>query len=447
MFAVPAEPEIYSLGSTVGRLSGFFYQCYLIPLALALIVLTLSAEKKTPPLRLAAQFAGTLLTAAALYLLTAPAVGSFGRIGAVSHALLMGLVILYAALFVPMRDYAKVVLTAAILANINFAQSISTQILMPVLPLSVSNLLQFLLLAVSLGVVCLFRPQPSDERIPTAYWLSMLVIAVLSTACLYTIRILGGRSLYIDRSAYLTTAVVLSAFYAVNLLIYYLYYVLVREYRASAGMRAMQAKLRQDLEFYRRSETLTRDYRALRHELKNHIALMETLLRGERYDELRQYFAEYAGKVTPKLTEFSCPNPLVTSVITHQMNTALAAGITLDVIAAVPETMGIADDDLCSLLSNMIDNGVEGCLRAGKSLVKATLHTDKGCLFVTVTNPADEAALRDNPALLSTKEDPVSHGFGIPIIRSIAEKYDGIVSFHVEDGWFTADAMLYMEET
>lgn len=447
MFALPAEPAVYSLGSAAARFSGYFYQCYMIPLLLALLTLSLSAERKTPPVRLAAQIAGTLLAAAGLYFLTAPAVGAFTRIGTVSHVLLMGLVVLYAALFCPMRNYAKVVLTAATLANVNFAQSISTQILMPVLPLGVSNLVQFLILAVALGVVWVFRAQPDEERIPTAYWLSMLVIAVLSTACLYAIRILGGRTLVFSRGSYLTVSIVLAAFFAVNLLIYYLYYVLVREYRASAGMRAMQAKLEQDLAFYRRSETLTQEYRSLRHELKNHIALMESLLREEKYDELRQYFSEYAGKVTPSLAEFRCPNPLVTSVITHQMNTALAAGITLDVIAAVPETLGIADDDLCSLLSNMLDNGVEGCLRAGQSLVKATLHTDKGCLFVTVTNPADEDALRENPELLTTKENPASHGFGIPILRSIAAKYDGIVSFRVEDGWFTADAMLYMEES
>jgi len=27
------------------------------------------------------------------------------------------------------------------------------------------------------------------------------------------------------------------------------------------------------------------------------------------------------------------------------------------------------------------------------------------------------------------------------------EKYDGIVTFHARDGWFTADAMLYLEES
>lgn len=445
MYIQPAEPTVFLLGPTLSRFSGFFYQCYILPLLLALLTLTLCCGKRVPPGRSALRILGTVLAAGALYLVTAPAVGDFTQIGTVSHVQLMVAVILYAAFFCPIQDHIKVVLAAAILANINFAQSISTQILMPVLPLWASNLAQFGLLLLSLIVVYVFRPRDAREPLPTAYWLSMLIIAGLSAACLYTVRILGNRSLYMDRRNWLTVAVILSAFFAVSLLNYYLYYVLVREHRESASMKAMQAKLTQDLEFYRRSETVTRDYRSLRHELKNHIALMEALLREEEYDKLQRYFREYAGKITPALAEFRCPNPLVSSIISHQMNTARAAGVTLDVVAAVPETLGIADDDLCSLLSNLLDNAVEACLRAGGDTVRATLHTDKGCLFITVTNPMSGDVLKENPDLHSTKEQP-SHGFGIPIIRQIAEKYDGFVTFHGADGWFTADVMVYLEE-
>lgn len=446
MYAIPAEPVVYSLGSTLARFSGYFYQCYLIPLALAAALLGISAEKRPRPARLALTVLGLCAVAAGLYLLTAPLLGSFAEIGTVSHALLLSILVLYAAFLEPMQAHVKVVMTAAIVADINFAQSISTQALMPVLPLTASNIVQLALLLVELAVIYVFRPSRS-ERIPTAYWLTMLIIAVLSTACLYAIRILGGRSLYGMYVNQNVLSVVLCAFFAVNLLIYYLYYALVREYRTRSDMKAMEAKLEQDLEFYRRSETLVREYKSLRHELKNHISVMDGLLRAGSYDELRRYFEEYAGKAAPLLAEFHCPNRLVSSVIAHQMNMALAADVTLDVIAAVPETLGIEDDDLTSLLSNMLDNGVEGCLRAGREkLVKAALHTDKGCLFITVTNPADEEALRENPTLLTTKSEPGGHGFGIPIIRRITEKYDGFVSFHAAEGWFTADAMLYLEE-
>lgn len=441
----PAEPLIYSFTSTISRFSSFFYQCYLLPLLLAVIVLSLG-EKKPRWGLIALRTALTVLLGAALYFLLAPLSDDFREIGTVSHLALLLLIAAYAAFCSPMHVHERIVVAAAVIANINWAQSISTQVLMPLFPIALSNTVQLILLLLSLTLVVLFRPAPSD-RIPKAYWLSMLVIALISTACLYAVRILGGQHLvFYGQGTYLTLSILLSSFYVVNLLVYYLYYVLVKEHRTASDMATMQAKLEQDLAFYKRSDTLTQEYRSLRHELKNHFSVMEALLREERYDQLLQYFEEYAGKTTPQLEEFCCPNPLVSSVISHQMNTARAAGVRLDVIAAVPRDLGIADDDLCSLLSNMLDNGVEACLRAGEACVKATLHTDKNCLFVTVTNPVAEDVLKTNPDLRSTKSNPAAHGFGIPILRRIAEKYDGIVSFHTEDGWFTADAMLYMED-
>lgn len=446
MIAAPAEPIVYSLGSTLSRFTGFFYQGYLIPLFLVVLTLRLCAERGRP-VRVALEIAGFVLSGAALYLVCAPAIGVFITIGTVSHVMLISIVILYTAFCCPMPVQSRVVLAASALTSVNFSQSICTQCLMPVLPMGTSNLLQFLLLIIGLLVVFRFRPTDTSENIPPAYWISMLIIAVLSTACLYIIRIVGGRGLAFSPYSWTIVTVILSAFYLVNLLICYLYHTLVREHRVSASMQAMQAKLEQDLEFYRRSETIVQDYRALRHELKNHIALMEGLLQNGEYDRLERYFADYAGKITPQLAEFRCASPLISSIISHQMNTAQAAGVTLDVIAAVPETIGIADDDLCSVLSNMLDNGVEGCLRAGQKLVRASLHTERQCLFITVTNPVAEDILLENPSLLSTKENASAHGFGIPILRRITEKYDGIITFHVENGWFTADAMMYMEET
>lgn len=442
----PTEPLVFNVSSTLSRFSGFFYQCFLIPLMMGLILMTLAAGRQKA-WQIILKLAAACMISTGLYCLCGSLFyKEFEQFSTISHFLMLAIIILYSVLLCPMQGHVKVVMVSAIAANINFAQSIATQLFMPEHSLSITNLIQFGILLLALVILWIFRPSPSKEGIPAAYWLSMLVIAVFSTACLFVIRHLSGKAGYVNWYSSLTTSVILCAFFVVNLLIYYLYFALVKEHQAGEAMRAMQAKYEQDLEFYKRSEALTTEYRSLRHELKNHISLMENLLREEKYEDLRKYFAEYAGKVTPLLTEFRCPNPLVTSVITHQMNNAFSVGVTLDVIAAIPETLGIDDDDLCSLLSNMFDNGVEGCLRAGQHIVKATLHTEKGSLFITVTNPADEEALRNNPALLSTKEHPDFHGFGIPIIRSIVEKYDGVVTFQVEDGWFTVDAMLYMKE-
>ena len=435
-----AEPMVFSLASTLTRFSGFFYQCYLIPLALSILVLSLDKKKPLPARHIALYTFSACILAGLLYLLLGSLVPDFKLLGTVSHLLLLLFICLYAAFFSPLQPQVRVVVAAALVADINMAQSISTQVFMPSLPLPLSNTLQFLMLLISLVVIVVFLPSRSS-RIPSAYWLTMLIIAFISAACLYSIRILESQNGIVP-SGSVALSITLFAFFTVNLLIYYLYYALVKSHRMATDM---QAKLEQDLDFYRRSETLTQEYRSLRHELKNHFTVMESLLEEKRYDQLHQYFQEYSGKNRLNLEEFRCPNPLISSVISHQMNTALSAGVQLDVIAAVPEVLGIADDDLCSLLSNLLDNGVEGCLRAGKNSVKATLHTDKNCLFITVTNPAPADTLKTNPRLRSTKNNPNAHGFGIPIIRQIVERYDGIVRFSEDNGWFTADAMVYME--
>lgn len=443
MLMQPAEPVIYSLGSTISRFSGFFYQCYLIPLALAVLVLGIGDRRKATLIRAGLQAALFCLAAAALYFLVAPVCGDFKLLGTVSQFILLVLIVLYAALFSPMKAHMRIVMAAAIAANINWAQSISSQVLMPVLPLALSNTLQFLLLAVSLIIILVFRPSPS-QRIPAAYWLSMLLIALLSTACLYAVRMLNGRSFYYLQNPALN--IILASFFIVNLLIYYLYYVLVKEHRRATEMAAMNLRQTQDQEFYQRTDALCREFQSLRHELKNHFSVMQAFLRDRQYDKLQEYFDEFAGKNLPQLEHFQCKNRIISSVITQQMNAARAVGIQLDAVAAVPEQIGIADGDLCSMLSNMLDNGIEGCRRAGGSLVQTTLHMEKNCLFISVSNPAEGHVLQQNPRLLTTKGDSSSHGFGIPLLRRIAEQYDGIVSFSEENGWFTADAMLYAEE-
>lgn len=444
MIAPSAEPMLYTLGSTLSRFSGFFYQCYLIPLFLAVLVLNMDKSSRHRAGQIVLHALAVCAGAGVIYCLLGPLFPDFKTLATVSHLMLLLFIAFYAAFFSPIAPQARVVVAAAAVADINWAQSISTQVFMPVLSLNLSNFLQLMMLVTALAMVVIFRPAPS-ARIPRAYWLTMLLIAFVSAVCLFSIRILESSSGTVPEGS-ITLGLTLISFFIVNLLIYYLYYALVRAHRQAADMETMQAKLEQDLEFYRRSDHLTQECRHLRHELKNHFTVMESLLKKRQYDRLQQYFDEYHGKNLGRLEEFRCANALVSSVLSHQINTARSAGVELDVIAAVPETLGIGDDDLCSLLSNLLDNGVEGCLRAEKNLVKATLHTDKNCLFISVTNPAPSNSLRENPLLRSTKKNPAAHGFGIPIIRQIVERYDGFVRFTEDDGWFTADAMLYMED-
>ncbi len=109
---------------------------------------------------------------------------------------------------------------------------------------------------------------------------------------------------------------------------------------------------------------------------------------------------------------------------------AQAVGATLECDARAPEDVGVGDVHLCRLLSNMLDNAVEGC-RAASDLapvIRFAMRQEDGFLFMSCDNPCDEAVLhRRGTRFASTKQDAArsGHGLGLGIMAEIAEAYDG----------------------
>lgn len=53
---------------------------------------------------------------------------------------------------------------------------------------------------------------------------------------------------------------------------------------------------------------------------------------------------------------------------------------------------------------------------------------------------------KENPSLKTTKNDSQEHGYGVLMIRRIAENYQGMVDFKVEKGEFIASVMLLLQD-
>lgn len=425
-------------------LSSTYYHSFLLPLALACVALADGASGWRAWLRELGRIAAVAMAGSVLFFLKDPFFTTDFSAGVANHVLLLACVAAYAALFCRLKSSTRVVVVSVVFAEIDWVFAITRLVLFTRIPLGQANLIQLALLVAAVVVIRRFRPDET-EKMPSAYWLTMLIIGVVSVGCLFALLILES----VEMNHGVTSrslAVMLPCFFVVSLLVYFLYYVLASERRKAELLAAQQIRQAQDVAFYGRTQALCEELRSVRHELKNHIAAMDTLLAGQRYEELKAYFDGFLGEGRTALAEFHCDNRLIGSVVSGFVSTARSAGIELDVTAAVPESLAVADGDLCSLLSNLLENAVEGCQKAGGNIVRASLHTEKGYLFLSVTNPAAGDVLAENPALHTTKSSPSGHGCGIPLVRRIAAKYGGCASFGMENGWFTADVMLCMED-
>lgn len=94
------------------------------------------------------------------------------------------------------------------------------------------------------------------------------------------------------------------------------------------------------------------------------------------------------------------------------------------------------------MLSNLLDNAIEAAEKCEKPEIIVTIGENKAYLVFIVTNSVLQSVMTNNPDMLSTKNDPEHHGFGILNMQDIVGKYDGMLDFSEQNGKFTASAYL-----
>lgn len=128
-----------------------------------------------------------------------------------------------------------------------------------------------------------------------------------------------------------------------------------------------------------------------------------------------------------------CDNETANVVLSAKAEVMEQAGITADFVVSLPKDLAVADTDLAALLGNALDNAIEGVQNAAVKKIILRCRVDKGLFMLRLENPVGGEV---NPGLSTTKADKTSHGFGLPGMREIAQRYHGTLEAEVENGSF-----------
>ena len=186
-------------------------------------------------------------------------------------------------------------------------------------------------------------------------------------------------------------------------------------------------------------------YQRIRHDMHNHILVMQTLLEQGEYEKLRSYFAEYSGQLVPAFSAITCPHRAIMAVLNMEQTKAQCSGITLETSIAVPQEMGFADTDLSSLLMNLIDNAMEYLEKTpslSQPIIRVEIRLIYRSLMISVQNPLLEKDTAFAMGLRTTKRDKDIHGYGTKIVESITHAYNGVVRYQIRGGFFEASVII-----
>ena len=185
--------------------------------------------------------------------------------------------------------------------------------------------------------------------------------------------------------------------------------------------------------YYQGLQQQERQVRQLRHDMRNHLTVIQGLLeRGDTQGAVG-YLEQMAGSQALQGVRRFCENEAANVVLSAKAEAMEQAGITADFAVSLPKDLPVADTDLAALLGNALDNAIEGIQNAAVKKIILRCRVDKGLLMLRLENPVGGEV---NPDLSTTKADKFSHGFGIPGMREIAERYHGTLDADVKDGCF-----------
>lgn len=285
-----------------------------------------------------------------------------------------------------------------------------------------------------------------EQLLPQTYPVLMIAISILavSTQLYSMIRVdptelkdlaVRGYNLYLAAS-----------FLIIILLGYYLYYAIGQEHTEKIMLLAQQRRLELDQENMIAAQKTYDALREVRHEIKNHTAYMKTLLDAGDYDGLHRYFDSYQTRTSELVHYVSSGNRTVDAVVNSYISRAKLYDIQLKTILAVPAQLPYQDEDVCSLLANLLDNAIEASAEsdAEQKVITLSIRPQMDYYMIRVENPVDvrKVTPRRRLTLQTTKENPELHGYGTRIIRRIAENYGGTVKFSINEETFVADVML-----
>lgn len=189
--------------------------------------------------------------------------------------------------------------------------------------------------------------------------------------------------------------------------------------------------------------------KAARHDLRHHFVAISGFLENGQLDKLKAYVLEYGMLIREAEPVSYSQNDVANVLAHHYARLAKEHQIDLTLLLDIDDKTNIANADLCSLLSNLLENAIESCLRQvqGKRFITLTAKHEKTIVAIHMENSGD-GVVKNETGFFSSKGKG-RKGYGLDSIKAIARQYKGEAEFHYDENvrMFTSMVLLMTSQS
>lgn len=216
--------------------------------------------------------------------------------------------------------------------------------------------------------------------------------------------------------------------------IIYAYQKLIRSFWLNTRLTMLERESLYQSQYVSEAKLRYEKTKSFRHDMKNHLSVVEGLLEKGKVAEARKYLQDV--KILTSGLSFPCHtnNPVLDILVGNKLGLAQSKGICTSCTLEVPYPCAISDTDFCIILSNALDNAIHACENMEKNAEKKiqVLGRRQGdFLLIEVKNTCSGKQFYKN-------------GIGLSNVKAVAEKYNGALSTQIQDGVFTFSLLLIL---
>lgn len=252
------------------------------------------------------------------------------------------------------------------------------------------------------------------ETIPIAIY---IIIFVYILADFYSIEMKKDSSFYSEVSDVLQFVSTSAIIIAVSWMIF--------RYISESALKR-EAEKQRDAEIHHFEEMVkkNRDIRTFRHDYKNNLFSISSFINSGKIEEAQNYITNLFGELKTTENRFVTGNYLADAILSEKADIAFATDTKIEFDGTIPADW-ISNNDLCTILSNALDNAVRACENISNAVIHIESKETPNSVSIKIRNPVTIIVEIKNNRILTTKADKENHGIGLSNIERTAKKYHG----------------------
>lgn len=159
------------------------------------------------------------------------------------------------------------------------------------------------------------------------------------------------------------------------------------------------------------------EVKTARHDLRHHFVMINGLIHNQQYEKLQSYLVQYQDSIRFNEPIRYAQNDVANVLAYHYTQLADKYEIDLTLKLGFDAEIKVSDADLCSLLSNLLENGIESCLRqkSGRRFIILTARQKKSMLAIQMENSS--SSIKKIILFLSLQRKRIGRGMDLHLSK------------------------------